>query len=257
MQKTDRAEVMLRKCYPEADFGGFSSVDGTIAFYIRINAMLSPTSRVLDIGCGRGKAADDKEKSLFKHNLRDIKKKCSYVLGIDVSDAGYDNPFLNEFRRIDNISRWPVEDSSIDVAICDYVLEHIENPDSFFGECARIIKPGGVICIRTPNANSYIAWMSRLIPNRHHAHVVQFATTRGQECDVFPTLYYCNTRRKILRTMKQAGFDSCAFTWEAEPLYLLFSPLAYRIGAFIHKHLLPGPLQSTIMAFGRRKNTSE
>jgi hypothetical protein len=41
--------------YPEAQFGGFAGIDGTIAFSNRVNALLTPAIVVLDLGCGRGK----------------------------------------------------------------------------------------------------------------------------------------------------------------------------------------------------------
>jgi 2-polyprenyl-3-methyl-5-hydroxy-6-metoxy-1,4-benzoquinol methylase len=44
--------------YPERRFGGFSRVDGTIAFYTRIAGLLNETTRVLDIGCGRGQVSE-------------------------------------------------------------------------------------------------------------------------------------------------------------------------------------------------------
>jgi len=43
-----------QKFYPEVKFGGFSDVDGTIAFFNRVNALLQPSFTVLDVGCGRG-----------------------------------------------------------------------------------------------------------------------------------------------------------------------------------------------------------
>jgi len=45
--------------YPESRFGGFSDVDGTVAFYARVQAILTPESVVLDVGCGRGAGLQD------------------------------------------------------------------------------------------------------------------------------------------------------------------------------------------------------
>lgn len=43
---------LLVRFYPEARFGGFSDIDGTMAFYLRVNALLGCDSVVLDFGCG-------------------------------------------------------------------------------------------------------------------------------------------------------------------------------------------------------------
>lgn len=40
--------------YPESRFGGFTDVDGTVAFYTRVQSLVEAGSVVLDVGCGRG-----------------------------------------------------------------------------------------------------------------------------------------------------------------------------------------------------------
>jgi hypothetical protein len=50
----------LVKHYPEVAFGGFTKVDGTIAFYSRVNAVIDVSSTVIDFGCGRGSSTEDK-----------------------------------------------------------------------------------------------------------------------------------------------------------------------------------------------------
>ena len=129
--------------YPECRFGGFSHVDGTVAFYTRIRALLDPTSVVLDVGCGRG-AAKDRLVQKPSERLRVLQESCHTTIGIDVDPAGADNPFMDEFHLIDS-DRWPVDDASIDLLYADYVLEHLEHPDQFFAECSRVTKPGGYI----------------------------------------------------------------------------------------------------------------
>jgi len=71
-----------RRFYPESGFGGFTDIDGTMAFYTRINALLEPTAIVLDVGCGR--ASFDEELCGFKKNLRILKRKAAKVIGLDV-----------------------------------------------------------------------------------------------------------------------------------------------------------------------------
>jgi hypothetical protein len=45
--------TLLERFYPETRFAGFTHIDGTIAFYTRVNALLKRTDVVLDIGQGR------------------------------------------------------------------------------------------------------------------------------------------------------------------------------------------------------------
>jgi hypothetical protein len=87
----------IQAWYPEARFGGFTAVDGTVAFYVRVNALLQPDMTVLDVGCGRGGYSEDT--CAFRRDLRVLRGKVRRVIGIDVEDAGMSNPCVDEFRR--------------------------------------------------------------------------------------------------------------------------------------------------------------
>ena len=49
-------------------------------------------------------------------------------LELDANPAGLDNPFLDEFHRLEG-TRWPLEDCTADICICDNVLEHLPQPE--------------------------------------------------------------------------------------------------------------------------------
>lgn len=235
--------------YPESRFGGFTDVDGTIAFYFRVNALLEPSYAVLDVGCGRGKYQDDAVP--IRRALRNLKGKADWVIGLDVDEAGNENPFLDEFRRIDG-DRWPVEDGSIDLLVCDYVIEHLEEPEQFFAEARRVLRVGGHICIRTPNAWSYVAVAARLVPNRLHARVTRKVQIGRKEEDVFPTFYRCNSIPKLRSALARHGFDAVVRGYGGEPAYLSFSRFAYWLGVMYERHV-PGPMRSAVFAFARRR----
>lgn len=243
-------DKFLSRFYPETAFGGFSRVDGTVAFYVRVDALLRPSFTVLDVGTGRGSFLQKPPEDL-KRRLRLLKGKCHKVIGIDVDPVGSQNASLDEFRLIEG-DHWPVNDASIDLCLSDYVLEHISHPDSYFAECARVLKPGGFLCLRTPNSWNYLIWFARLIPNRSHTAVLAKAQSSRDETDIFPTVYRCNTRRKLSAMMRRHGFDACVYMHEPEPGYLSFSKAAYFLGVLFQRHA-PSPLYSTLLAFGRKK----
>jgi len=172
--------------YPESRFGGFTDVDGTVSFYLRVQALLRPDAVVVDVGCGRGAWTEDGV--AMRRDLRWMRGKCARVIGIDVSEAGRENPSLDEFRALEGES-WPLGDASVDLVLADHVLEHVAAPDRFFSECRRVLRAGGHLCVRTPNRWSYIALASRLIPNARHAGVLARVQRGRDEQDVFPTLY--------------------------------------------------------------------
>src|SRR5438270_3947673 len=144
----------IERFYPESRFGGFADIDGTVAFYSRVRSLVGAESVVLDIGCGRGALAEDPVP--YRRELSNLLGRARRVVGIDLDPAGASNPHVDEFRLIEGAS-WPVADGSIDVAIADWVLEHLSDPEVFFREVARVVKPGGYFCARTPNAWSYIS----------------------------------------------------------------------------------------------------
>ena len=85
--------------YPESKFGGFTDVDGTMAFHIRTNSLITPSSVVLDVGCGRGAYAEDTVS--IRRDLRIFKNKCKKVIGIDLDRSAAENPFLDEFHLME------------------------------------------------------------------------------------------------------------------------------------------------------------
>lgn len=239
----------MTRNYPESQFGGFTDVDGTIAFYIRLRALLQATDTALDIGCGRGAYGEDPVP--IRRELRILTGACTRVIGIDVDPQAKINPFIDEFRLLGG-QVWPVDDQSIDLAVSDNTLEHVADIAMFFRECQRVIRPGGYLCIRTPNVLSYVGLLSRLIPNRLHGQVLSKVQQGRKDADIFPTLYRCNTRRALSRMLTSHEFEHHVYGYEAEPSYLAFSPLAYRLGV-LHQRLAPNCLKPALFAFAKKR----
>jgi SAM-dependent methyltransferase len=234
--------------YPESKFGGFTDIDGTIAFYARINALLEPSFTVLDAGCGRGCLIVD-DPIPFRQNLQTIKGKVQQVIGIDVDPVGKQNPYLDDFRMIDG-NHWPVEDNSIDLCFSSHVVEHLPDPDAFFSEARRVLKNGGYLCLRTTNLWNYMGILSSLIPNKLHSKLLAKVQDGRKEEDVFPTTYRCNTIFKMQQMLDKHGFEYVVYGYEAEPSYLSFSKIAYLIGK-LHQMLAPKPIRQSLFAFAQ------
>ena len=243
MKQVDRAHLLLNHFYPESAFGGFSDIDGSVVSYTRINALIASDDTILDVGCGRGAQILD-EPIAFKKALRTLKGKVRKVIGIDVDPAGAQNPNLDEFARIQSHGNWPVASTSVDGVIADFVLEHIPEPDHFLSELSRVLKPGGFFAAQTTNVRGYVGFLSKLIPNRRHGSVVVRAQLERKRQDVFPICYQMNT----VGGLRRHGFRSAVYGYDAEPNYLHFSPLAYRIGVWLHA-ITPAALKNSLFVF--------
>jgi SAM-dependent methyltransferase len=243
-------DARVNKWYPERRFGGFTHVDGTVAFYTRVNSLLGPDSVVLDLGCGRGVAAEDPVP--MRRELQMLRGKCARVLGADVDAGAADNPNIDEFHLIAD-GRVPVPDATVDLCLADFVVEHVQDVEGFFSETARLLQPGGYLCIRTPNTWSYMGVASRLVPTKLHARVLGRVQADRREEDIFPTVYRCNTTRKLAAALDRHGFEAVVQTQEPEPAYLSFSGILYALGVFHQRHA-PRPFRRMLLAYGRKRS---
>jgi SAM-dependent methyltransferase len=237
--------------YPESRFGGFADGDQLVTFYTRVRALMRSSFTVLDVGCGRGAQVPDQTPTQLE--LKTLRTGCAKVIGIDVDPAGQHNPLVDEFHLIAADGSWPLTDASVDLAVSDYVLEHVDDPGQFFSECRRVIKPGGYLCMRTTNAMSYFGVAARLTPNRAHAAVVQRAYVNPREqADVFPTRYRCNTVGAIRRILRRHGFEHCVYGYQSDPAHFGFSRVLYSFGV-LHQRYAPRRIRTSIFIFARRR----
>lgn len=244
---------LLKRHYPESKYGGYTDVDGTVAFYTRVRALLTSSSIVVDVGCGRGGMLDESESLPLE--LMSLRGSCGKVIGVDVDRAGADNKLIDEFRLVESPAL-PLETASADLCICDWVVEHLKEPVSFFDELARVLRPGGYVCLRTLNLFSYVGIASRIIPSAQHERVLAWAQPQRRDVDIFPTVYRCNTRRRLHRALDRSGFDACVYGHNGEPAYFGSSPFLYRLGVWYERHA-PRAVAVSLFGFGRRRAGSD
>lgn len=112
---------------------------------------IRPGDRVLDAGCGRG----------FYLNFARHLFPWADVVGVEL-----DRPLLPMARAAvpgarvacANLYRLPFGDGAFDKIIFSEVIEHIPDDRAALRELWRVLAPGGVLALTTPNANYPWAW---------------------------------------------------------------------------------------------------
>jgi SAM-dependent methyltransferase len=180
--------------------------DSAHVFLITAQALADDCDLIAEVGCGRGVLVNTERGETPWQDLRGDGRK---VIGIDVDPIGVENPVIDEFRLIGDDGVWPLESGSVDLAVCDFVLEHITDPPAFMAELTRTLRPGGVFIARTVSRHSFLSMAARAVPNRKHSKVLNVFQPGRQEQDVFHTAYLMNSRKQ-LAALFDADYDWAA-----------------------------------------------
>jgi 2-polyprenyl-3-methyl-5-hydroxy-6-metoxy-1,4-benzoquinol methylase len=82
---------------------------------------------IIDLGCGD------------KHLQAAAERRGLSYKGLDIVDLNLEKDKL------------PLADQTVDVAVSLAVIEHITNPEIYLSEIHRVLKPGGLVYLSTPN----------------------------------------------------------------------------------------------------------
>jgi len=216
------------RMYPETFAGAFCHRDCTVAFYTRIDALIDPSMTILNLGAGRGHAFMT-DPSPYRRKIQALKGRVKRVIGLDLDPVVRENPDLDEAHLIEVDGSYPLDDQSVDLIICDHVLEHIEAPLRFVAEVERVLKPGGWFCGRTPVKWGYIGLGARLVPNSLHVGFLKYLSPQREAEDVFPTLYRMNTMSALRKAFPPGRWLNCTYGYNGIPAYHANIPLLFRV----------------------------
>jgi SAM-dependent methyltransferase len=97
---------------------------------------------VLEAGCGEGYGADL------------IAGVAGRVVAVDYDEAAVAH-VRSRYTRVEvmraNLAELPLPDASVDVVVNFQVIEHLWDQAQFVNECARVLRPSGLLMVSTPN----------------------------------------------------------------------------------------------------------
>jgi glycosyltransferase involved in cell wall biosynthesis/2-polyprenyl-3-methyl-5-hydroxy-6-metoxy-1,4-benzoquinol methylase len=119
---------------------------------VRALGAVPPDPRILVAGCGLGHEAQHIYETLGGE-----------LVGIDVGGAW--DPAIAEldggrFRLSEaSVQELPFPDASFDLVFYHHVIEHVPDPAGSLAELSRVLRPGGLIYIGTPNRHRAVGYL--------------------------------------------------------------------------------------------------
>src|SRR5215467_1193551 len=85
---------------------------------------------------------------------------------------------------------FPFRDASADLVVSRSVVEHIQNNAAFFANCARVLRPGGIMVHAFPGRYAPFALINQLLPNRIARRLVGYLHPEWLEEDNYGFLAF-------------------------------------------------------------------
>ncbi len=103
---------------------------------------------VLDIACGEG------------YGSAMLASVAGHVTGVDIDAEAVDSAALkyqmgNLVFRQGNVTSIPMADESVDIVVCFETVEHVAEQDTMMLEVRRVLRPGGLLFISSPDKREY------------------------------------------------------------------------------------------------------
>lgn len=140
---------------PDQDRGRLIEVEHVCRYQWAAHAAKERT--VLDAGCGTGYGS----RLLAAGGARE-------VVGVDIAQAVLESvaPSMPDSVRLQagDLRKLDLDDDMFELIVCFEVIEHVDDPSTVLDELVRVLAPGGLLLISSPNRGVYQPG------NPHHLH---------------------------------------------------------------------------------------
>ena len=169
---------------------------------------MKPGVKVADVGAGEGYFSQ----LVGQHVESKLGlKPADVITACDIFPEYFRYPAIT-CKTIAPDGRLPYGDASIDIACSLEVVEHVENQFAFARELYRILKPGGIALVSTPNVlNVNSRWR-----NLHSGFAVLFDPLMLSSTDPVHTSGHINpvSYYYLAYQLRRAGFSSTSVTYD-------------------------------------------
>jgi SAM-dependent methyltransferase len=155
----------------------------------------------------------------------------SRIVGVDPSPGIWQNTLVDERHQCSLEEHAAVSPDAYDLAVASYVVEHIAQPDPFLRALHGCLVPGGSAFLVTPHLFHYFG-LSAYVATRLHIDEWLLRRVRDEQTvheHHFPVQYRLNSRGRIRRVARHAGFTDVEFRMLDEPgIYQPYLPARLR-----------------------------
>jgi len=172
---------------------------------------LDKNSEILDLGAGEGE---------FSRRLIEKDFKAIPVDGFDIYWRNSQIPLIIANLDGEFASTVSPSGKQFDAIVAIEIIEHLENPYLFLRECAKLLKPNGLLFVTSPNVESITSRIIFLYTGR----LIGFGKVETLRPAHITPLF----KWKFDLALEEAGFE---YVWEG------YNRISYRVGDNFHNKI--------------------